>query len=37
VTSRGAAGTLDALLNTNSTVTVVYNAATYSFALSGRN
>jgi hypothetical protein len=37
VTSRGGTGTLDAMLNTNSTLTIVYNPATFSFAMSGRN
>ena len=35
--SRGGPGTLDNLLNTNSTLAVAYNAGAYSFALSGHN
>jgi hypothetical protein len=36
-TSRGGAGTLDNLLNTNSTLHVTYNASNFGFALSGKN
>ena len=36
-TARGGAGTLDNLLNANSTVVVAYNASSYSFGLSAHN
>lgn len=36
-TDRGGPGTLDNLLNTNSTLTIAYSAGNYSFALSAQN
>ena len=36
-TSRGGPGTLDNLLNTNSTVILAYNPSSYDFALSAHN